>query len=274
MTSPQVGEVPEDVRTLGVSADLGRHQASFGQDRPPAPKVLPYFAIAAGLAAATLLFDRVRGGRYNDFGGLIVFALWLVVALVALYPVLTRIGIGFVRRLTARVWLFERGFIERRGRAGKLEPYPWEQCRVRIEIRDYQTADGRHSHTTHRYTVERDDGTWTLLAGTSSVDMGIPGLGQHVACEIAARRLPPVREAIARGDSSHFDTVTLDPTGIATRGVSLAWAEVDQLEIADCQLRLHRLGNRRPAAVIPMHKVLDPDVLLTIADELMRAARP
>jgi hypothetical protein len=184
--------------------------------------------------------------------------------------------IGFaVRGMKLWVLAYPTGlFVWHRGR---VLAFPWDEVRaIQVQGLPEKAALNRDSDTIWydlqrsrrrvfgtTLTLTRTDGEQVSLPSTLD---GFPELGRRVQEETYRRLFPAMWADLRTGRTLEFGPVSCDQFGITIRKQILPWPEVADLVRAADKLEIKRVGKKKAWAKCDLHEVINPHVLMGIAD--------
>jgi hypothetical protein len=266
---PRTDEVPADVWTAAASADLGEHRRTFGSaGRTSRKPSIPLVLIVSAAFGCLVTWLFVPSPEPGPFVGI---ALGAAVVLALVITLLGHITSAASNWMTPDlVWVFERGFLDRKRRSGELRTFPFARCRFfRNTTRHY--TNGVPTHTSYQYVVRRDDGETVDLQGESQLSGWVQVLGETIAAAISETRVHAGRAALGRGQRIDFGEIALEPAGISVDGQLLPWGDVAEIDVAKGKLRIHRRGGLFSWSRSAVPEIPDVDALLVLAEEARRA---
>ncbi|MFD7643844.1 DUF6585 family protein [Kitasatospora sp. NPDC059795] len=241
---PVPEQVPDEVAAPAASEGLGELRASFG------PKRL------SGAAMTGLIVMCLVG-----------LALFVLPGLIFIWR-LTQVPNLNKKQGAKRIHCFEHGVVAG-DRAGRPVAFRWDDAAVLQQItRRY--VNGFHTVTTYLYTLYRPDGTSVELTGFYADPVVWGAAFQH---EITRSQLPGVLDVVRRGGTVRFGDIAVNAGGVANaRSGSLAWPEVERIEVKDGTVFVSKAGKLFGWSNTPVHRIPNFFVFLAVVDEMRGSA--
>lgn len=186
--------------------------------------------------------------------------------------------IGFaVRGLKLWVLVYPTGlFVWHRG---QVHAFPWDDLRA-LQIKglpqksplnldesavwyDLKNSGQRVFGTT--LTLTRNDGEQVALSSTLN---GFAELGRRIQEETFRRLFPPAWEQLCGEATLEFGPFTCNHLGVSNKGQVLPWPEVAEFRRAGDKLEIKRVGKKKPWTKCDFHDVVNPHVLMGIAEAM------
>lgn len=159
---------------------------------------------------------------------------------------------------------------------GSVLAFPWTEIRA-VQIHGLpEKAVLNHNDDSVWYDLERSRrrvfGTTITLTRTdgnqvtlpSTLD-GFPELGRRVQAETYSRLFPEMWAGLQDGEVLEFGALACDRLGVTVRKQILPWPEVANLARSGDKLEIRRKGKKKAWEKCDFHEVLNPHVLMGIA---------
>jgi hypothetical protein len=205
--------------------------------------------------------------------GLLILSIALIWCIVPIYELrlLLRTPNLNARVAARRVYVFQAGFVvaAKPGRSKPTELDVWRWADVATVFQKVVKANtlGAWTGTYDRITATRNDGA--RFSVTNFWD-DQDDLRRRINVQVTAALLPPMRDALAKGQAVRFGDITLDRDGVTTAIGAARWADVEAFDIVGAFFRITQRGKSR--AVAGLSNVPNPSLLYALAKELRAAA--
>ncbi|MFD5193523.1 DUF6585 family protein [Streptomyces sp. NPDC058357] len=168
-------------------------------------------------------------------------------------------------RRQAQVWVghYQHGIV--REVAGNVpEAYSWDEIDG-IRRRSTQVTNGITSATTHELRVSPREGAEITVTDAYK---GAARFTDELDKAFTRVRLPQDSDRLKAGERVDFFGAHLDPAGVGYLDHRLGWHEVDRVTVKHGWLEIHRHGDGKPWARLPVEMVQNLSVFLALATRM------
>lgn len=172
-------------------------------------------------------------------------------------------------RRQPQVWvgLYQHGIV--RAIAGRAsEAYSWDDI-AGIRRRGVSVTNGITSATVHELWVRPHEGAEIAV---NDAYMGAARFADELEKAFTRVRLPQDSERLKAGERIDFFGAHLDPDGLGYLTHRLAWREVDRVAVKQGYLEIHRRGEGKPWASLPVEMVQNLSVFVALATKMRQEA--
>lgn len=184
-------------------------------------------------------------------GGLIVLLGWAMVE-------------GWLRTRDLRVLVFPDGLM--RFQYGKSESCRWDEIVSFWQSITKRYTNGVYAGTTHLYTLQKSDNKQLKF---NDALKNVEQLGNLVQNEVTTRQLPAAISRYSSGGTVNFGNLSVSPLGLTRGDQTLAWNEIQGVEIRKGFISIKKQGKWLNWAKIPAAKVPNLLVFLTLVDRIV-----
>ncbi len=227
--------------------------------------------IGGGISAAVVLFIVMAIITTAPAAGVILIV--ILVGIVALSIVRKH---GVQERMQGReLQLYSHGLVNVGVGNGAPAAIRWDEASVLQDIVRH-TRNGVASHTTYLYTLTAPDGTHTKVSGITG---GIGGMGRPeewgkaIQEHVTTAQLPRCTVALHHGETLAFGDITVSRDGIAAKGDSVAWSQLQEIRVKDGCVSLRVAGRWRALTTTAVARIPNFFVFLALAERMRAAAR-
>jgi hypothetical protein len=210
--------------------------------------------VGLGLWVLFCLFFAWLTDEWSAWGGAVVFLAGSGVVLTA-----QEVSRGR-RRHRPHFYEFERGLV--RSRRDEVTVHSWDEVEY-VERATYQPGAQCSGGYTYAYL---------LKSRTGLAEIALPCHLDGAATRIAQVTLAQARESLRHAEPVRFGAITAEPAGLVIDGVSLAWNDVDRVDLSREHVRVFRNGVPKPWKALPVGAVPDARALVSLTGEHAAAA--
>lgn len=245
------------IEDAAAQAGLGEHRGRFGPATAESMAWLTAFTV--GFGALTVLFLVV-----SLIAALLPGALFMLFALVT-----ARRSASNRDARDAGLDLFGRGLIL--ASAERLQVVRYAETKVLQEI-VHHSVNGRHNHSTFKYTLEDTDGAHvTIQSTTGRITAGMPSpdqWGPAIQRAVTDAQLPPARAAVAAGKRIEFGKfwVTRDDVGSGSR--IWPWTQVSEIRVHNGLVQLKSANRWASVTDSEVSRIPNCLVFIALAEQL------
>ncbi len=257
--------LPAGIAQLAVVRGLGPLVRIYPAKRLEWWRVLTLAVFVVGfLGGAVALFVAGFGEPGAWLGALVCFVLGLPFLWIA-----SRAP-NFNPAMAARhVYLFEHGLIQAE-RSGAVD-LRWDQIDWVTQAITHVYRYGIRVQSTYVYTLRRVDGYTTKI---THFYRDIAELGNTIAGQVTAVRLPRAIDAIRAGQTVNFGDLSLNASGIAAAGKgALPWTEIQRVTVTNGYVSVAKQGKWLSWSSQPAKDIRNLFVFLELANRLAAAGR-
>ncbi len=218
------------------------------------------FCVGGGIAA---LYGAARTGLKSDdripliiIGGVCVLVGWLLVE-------------NWLRTRNLSVTVTADGLTQNKN--GTLTSVRWDEIVGIWQAVTKRYYNGVYSGTTHVYTVQKADGKKLVF---KDVLKNVEELGNTIQSEATKRHLPRALETYNSGGTVTFGNLSLNRTGLTKGGKTLAWNEIQGVQIQKGYINIKQQGRWLRWANIPVSSIPNMLVFLTLVDRIVGVNAP
>ncbi|MEU9319716.1 DUF6585 family protein [Streptomyces sp. NPDC048295] len=251
------------MRRVAREFELGARQGLVWTEPKRFPWIVVLLPALVGLPllqmgiSAAVEGQRSHGAWYYGLPLLILGAAMVSTAGYFLFLALTR--------RQAQVWVghYQHGIV--REVAGHApEAYSWGEIDS-IRRRSTKVTNGITSATTHELWVRPREGAEITVADAHK---GAAGFADELDKAFTRVRLPQDSDRLKAGERVDFLGAHLDPAGIGYLDHQLDWREVGRVTVKRGWLEIHRRGDGKPWARLPVEMVKNLSVFLALAERM------
>lgn len=254
---PGLTDLPPDVRDAAAQAGLGGHRAGFGPATAESITWLVVFALGFGAFTVLML---IAGSLFALLPGAVTVLMIVVTA--------QRVRTNSESR-NASLDIFQRGLTVAGART--LQAVRFDQTSVLQEIVHHST-NGRHTHTTHKYTLDDTDrAPVTLHATTGRITEGFPEpdqWGPAIQQAVSDAQFPAAWASIMAGDRLEFGKFWLTKSQIGAGKKAWPWSQVNEVRVHDGLLQLKSDGAWRSLTDSEVSRIPNCFVFIALAQRL------
>lgn len=248
------------MRRVARDFELGSHQGLVWTEPKRFPWIVVLLPTLVGLPVLWLgISAAVEGGRSDGawYYGLPLLVLGTAMVAAAVYFLF----LALTRR-QPQVWVghYRHGIV--REVAGHVpEAYSWDEIDG-IRRSSTKVTNGITSATTHELRVRPREGAEITVTDAYK---GVARFIDELDRTFTRVRLPLDRDRLKAGERIDFFGAHLDPAGVGYLDHRLGWREVDRVTVKQGRLEIHRHGDRKPWAGLPVEMVENLSVFLALA---------
>lgn len=172
-------------------------------------------------------------------------------------------------RRQAQVWVghYQHGIV--RVVSGQVpEAYSWDEIGG-IRRCSTKVTNGLVSATTHELWVRPREGAEIVV---NDAYEGVARFADELDRVFTHVRLPQDSDRLRAGERVDFFGAHLDLDGVGHLEHRLGWREVDRVTVKQGRLEIHRRGDRKPWAGLPVEMVENLSVFLALATRMCQEA--
>ncbi|MEP7288702.1 MAG: DUF6585 family protein [Chloroflexota bacterium] len=171
---------------------------------------------------------------------------------------------SWIGRRNLRVQVFTDGLV--RSQHGKTVVVRWDEIASVLQSVTKHYTNGIYTGTTHTYTVFTKDGTKTTFNDTLK---NVEQLGNAIQDQVAKRLYPQMMTLYNNGGTVQFGKLSISPMGLAWGDKSLAWSEIEAVQIQKGILSVKKQEKWFKWANIPVSSIPNMLVALTMIDRIV-----
>ncbi|MBL1119780.1 hypothetical protein JK364_46870 [Streptomyces sp. 110] len=266
-----------DLSAVADGKHLGKLRTTYRPYQRPPWSERPASAkagtlIGGGISAAAVLLITVAITTAAPVAGVILI---VILVCVALLGISRRRGVQ--ERMQGReLHFYENGLVN--VGVGNKGPAAirWDEASVLQDIVRH-TRNGALTHTTYLYTLTAPDGTHTKISGIIG---GIGGMerpeewGRAIQQLVTTAQVPRSTVALDRGETLSFGDIRVSRDGIAAKGNSVAWSQLQEIRVKDGYVSLRVAGKWRALTTTAVASIPNYFVFLALAERMRAAGRP
>ncbi|MBO0915483.1 DUF6585 family protein [Streptomyces laculatispora] len=255
------------MRRVARDFELGSRQELVWTEPKRFPWIVVLLPTLVGLPvlwmgiSAAVEGQRSHGAWYYGLPLLILGTVLVAAAGYFLFLALTR--------RQAQVWVghYQHGIV--REVAGHVpEAYSWDEIDG-IRRSSTKVTNGITSVTTHELWVRPREGAEITVTDAYK---GVARFIDELDKTFTRVRLPQDRDRLKAGERVDFFGAHLDPAGVGYLDHRLGWREVDRVTVKQGWLEIHRHGEGKPWARLPVEMVQNLSVFLALAARMRQEA--
>ncbi|HLG75414.1 MAG TPA: DUF6585 family protein [Ktedonobacteraceae bacterium] len=215
---------------------------------------------------AAILFLAITSGRHNAHSTEQEYLMFAAIAAAllggiyyALYPIIYR---------SYRVYIYTYGFVVTK--RGQVSVFPWQEVdgfwMQVVKHRQYGISTG----TTHKYTVQRRDGTKVVFKDDY---VRIEQLGDTISDQLTAIMMPQALATVHAGGTVDFGPISVGPLGLMKGNKVLPWQEVQDVDIRKGQMVIEKQGKYLNWATFYVWKIKNVMVFLHLVNHVLQEHR-
>jgi Family of unknown function (DUF6585) len=205
-----------------------------------------------------LLIFMILIGLATAFIGVGLIILFLAIRTPNIWP----------SRGAKRLYVFQLGFIQADS-PDQPQVFRWDAIDTVFQKIVRRSSYGVTVSTEYRYTITRRDGYTIKITNFWN---GVEELGRHINHNVSTALLPPMRAALAQGQSVQFGDIVISAREVSGKRNTVPWTQVKSVTVNAGYVRVNLAGkffslSTKPAAAIP-----NLPLFLTLADQLRQSA--
>ncbi|MFJ6697977.1 DUF6585 family protein [Streptomyces sp. NPDC091272] len=255
------------MRRVASEFELGSRQGLVWTEPKRFPWLVVLLPTLVGLPALWLGISAALEGARSD--GAWYFGLPLLIVGIAMVAAAGYFLFLALRRRQAQVWVghYQHGIV--REVAGQVpEAYTWDELDG-IRRSSTRVTNGITGVTTHELWIDPREGAEITVTDAYK---GVARFIEELDENFTRVRLPQDRDRLKAGERIDFFGAHLDPTGVGYLGHRLGWHEVERVAVEHGWLEIHRHGERKPWARLPVAAVQNLSVFLALATTMRQEA--
>ncbi|MFB6818684.1 DUF6585 family protein [Streptomyces sp. NPDC056347] len=255
------------MRTVAREFELGRRQGLVWTEPERFPWILVLLPALIGLPLSWFGISDALEKQRSD--GTWYYALPLIVLGASIVAAAGYFLFLAISRRQPRVWVghYQHGIV--REIAGHApEAYAWDEING-IRRRSTKVTNGITSATTHELWVYPREGAEFVVTDAYK---GAVRFTDELDKAFTRVRLPQDSARLEAGERVDFLGAHLDSAGVGCFDHRLGWREVALIRVERGWLEIHRHGDRKPWARLPVEAVRNLSVFLTLAGRMCQGA--
>lgn len=151
-------------------------------------------------------------------------------------------------------------------KGSRFEFFPWKEMESVWQDNRKIIVNGVHTGFTHKYTIRRNDGKQIEL---NQVFLLIQELGDRIQEELLKQKVPMALSELTAGKDIKLGDFTVNNERIRYKSHEAVWEEVDRFNLEDGYLQVHKEGQWLNLAKVPVKKIPNIFVLVTLGQEIL-----
>ncbi len=154
---------------------------------------------------------------------------------------------------------------------GRTTSMRWDDISTVWQSITKRYTNGIYTGTTYLYTVQANDGKKLKL--TNSLNR-VEKLGNTIQNEVSKRHFPRALETYNSGGTVSFGNLTLNRMGLTRGSDTLAWSEIQGVQMQKGYMEIKKQGKWLRWAKIPVSSIPNLFVFLTLMDRIIGINTP